>query len=109
MMSSEKIWLLVRSSPDDLRGLGLRVAVHNDYMLDGVLHTFWLMTQEVPQDSGRPLLRAFKGEGVSDHEALDQIRARFAECTDQRHHAPRCPENHYHGTRAPTGPCSCGA
>jgi len=66
-MSSERN----RSLPDDLRALGLTVAVHNDYHLNDVLHTFWLMT--LPNEDGTAL--AFKGEGVNDADALDQIRA----------------------------------
>lgn len=66
-MSSERN----RSLPDDLRALGLMVAVHNDYRLNDVPHTFWLMT--LPNEDGTAL--AFKGEGVNDAEALDQIRA----------------------------------
>jgi hypothetical protein len=57
------------SSPDDLRAQGLRVGVHNDYMLGGKPHTFWLLTRNG---------MAFKGEGSSDAEALDQIRAILA-------------------------------
>lgn len=66
-MSSERN----RSMPDDLRALGLTVAVHNDYRLNDVPHTFWLMT--LPNEDGTAL--AFKGEGVNDADALDQIRA----------------------------------
>ncbi len=55
-----------RSSPNDLRALGWVVAVHNDYRLDGVDHTFWLLTKNG---------RAVKGEGKSDAEALDEIRS----------------------------------
>lgn len=54
-------------SPNDLRAVGWSVAVHNDYRLNGVAHTFWLMTRgEI----------ALKGEGRTDAEALNQIRAR---------------------------------
>jgi hypothetical protein len=28
---------------------------------------------------------------------------------DGAHHAPRCPANHYHQQRLPTGACNCGA
>lgn len=28
---------------------------------------------------------------------------------DERHHAPKCPANHFHHTRMPDGPCTCGA
>ena len=54
----------------DLRRGGFMVAVHNDYRLDGVQHTFWLMTKgEI----------ALKGEGKTDLEALQQIDARARE------------------------------
>lgn len=99
----------IRSCADDLRAKGLTVAVHNDYRQDGESRTFWLMTYEDDTDGRDKHRRAFKGEGKDDAEALDQIRGRFAEYTDKLHHAPMCPANHYHGTRAPTGPCSCGA
>ncbi len=96
--------LAIRGSADDLRKLGMTVAVHNDYRLGGIAYTFWLMTVEVDGT-----LRAFKGEGTTDAEALDVIRAKYAEATDTLHHAPLCPANHYHGQKAPTGKCSCGA
>lgn len=57
------------SSPDDLRAAGWTVAVHNDYRLNGEPHTFWLMTRG---DECR------KGEGKTDAEALNQIRAVLA-------------------------------
>ena len=62
--------LLTIAVPDDLRALGWTVAVHNDYRLDGVAHTFWLFTK-----GGQ----AVKGEGRTDAEALNQIRAAIAE------------------------------
>ena len=55
-----------RFAPDDLRAAGWSVAVHNDYRLNGVAHTFWLMTKGD---------RCVKGEGRTDAEALAQIRA----------------------------------
>ena len=80
------------------------------YQLAGERRTFWLMTWPTGEGHpSNPAVRAFKGEGKTDEEALDQIRASFAEATDTLHHAPLCPANHYHGKRAPTGPCSCGA
>lgn len=106
--SGDRVWNAVRGSPDDLRELGLQVAVHNDSRLNGERYTFWLMTYTPPGDYRRATY-AFRGEGKTDREALDQIRARFAELTDNRHHAPLCAANHFHGRRAPTGPCSCGA
>ncbi len=45
------------------RASGWAVAVHNDYRLNGVDHTFWLFTQ------GNA---AVKGEGTSDEEALTE-------------------------------------
>lgn len=56
-------------SPDDIRAQGWSVAVHNDYRLDGVPHTFWLFTKEG---------RAIKGEGLNDASALDAIRSAIA-------------------------------
>lgn len=53
------------SRPDDIRSLGWTVAVHNDYRLSGISHTFWLFTKDG---------EALKGEGRTDAEALDQIR-----------------------------------
>jgi len=47
-----------------LRAQGWRVAVHNDYMLDGVLHTFWGMTR------GHVFVR---GEGKTDAAALEEV------------------------------------
>lgn len=47
-----------------LRGRGWRVAVHNDYSLNGEFHTFWLFTHA----NGRWI----KGEGRSDAEALSR-------------------------------------
>lgn len=101
---AEIAWKARRSCADDLRKAGLTVAVHNDYRQEGVAHTFWLMTAPL---GGQVV--AFKGEGATDEDALDQIRAAWAAVTDKLHHAPRCPANHYHGGRAPTGRCSCGA
>ena len=57
---------------DDIRARGLNVAVHNDYQQDGEHYTFWLFTDPA---SGK----WFKGEGKSDAEALDQIRAQLAD------------------------------
>ena len=96
---------VIRACPDDLRNKGLVVACHNDYKQDGKDMTFWLMNWIQP---GK-LTISLKGEGESDAEALDQIRAQFAKLTDNHKHAPGCPANHFHGSRAPTGKCSCGA
>lgn len=47
---------------ETLRGEGWMVAVHNDYRLGGVLHTFYLFTH--------PSGVWAKGEGESDYTAL---------------------------------------
>lgn len=109
----KRCWDAERSHPDDLRAAGLTVAVHNDYTLNGERMTFWLMTYPLPPEkvefrSGVKTI-AFKGEGKTDQEALDRIRAQWAEYSDKSHHAPMCPANHYHGQRAPTYRCTCGA
>lgn len=49
----------------ELRSNSWRVAVHNDYHLNGARMSFWLMTHP----SGLYL----KGEGWTDLEALQQI------------------------------------
>lgn len=54
--------------PDDLRERGWSVAVHNDYRMMGESYTFWLFTKDG---------RAVKGEGRTDGEALDRIRAQL--------------------------------
>jgi hypothetical protein len=106
---SEKLWIANRSNPDDLRQQGLSVDVHNDYKLNGERFTFWQMSFVERLDGRHKVRRALIGEGKTDAEALDKIRAQYAEIIDNLHHAPMCPANHYHGTRAPTGACSCGA
>lgn len=63
---------LKRSNPDDLRKQGWRVAIHNDYYrhdLDQVW-TFWLFTKFSVNA---------KGEGATDEDALDEVRARVKE------------------------------
>ena len=61
--------LVNHSSPNDLRLKGFKVAVHNDYVLNGEDFTFWLMTKKYNN-----VTLAFKGEGKTDEEALNQIR-----------------------------------
>lgn len=56
------------SSPDDLREEGWTVAAHNDYRLNGVPHTFWLMAKGD---------RCVKGEDKTDAEALNEIREKL--------------------------------
>lgn len=56
------------SSPDDIRAQGWSVAVHNDYRQNGMPHTFWLFTKDG---------RAVKGEGRTDAEALNFVRAQL--------------------------------
>lgn len=55
------------SVPDDLRARGWATTIHNDFKLDGVFGTYWVMTRD-----GRTVV----GEGATDAIALDQIRAR---------------------------------
>jgi len=100
----ERASMAIRGSADDLREKGFAVAVHNDYRHDGHKWTFWLMTIKVGDR-----VHAYRGEAKTDAEALDFIRAEYARDTDALHHAPACPANHYHGKRAPTGRCTCGA
>lgn len=88
-MSSERN----RSLPDDLRALGMTVTVHNDYRLNDVLHTFWLMT--LPNEDGTAL--AFKGEGV-DADALDQIRAQVKRHFNLEGPSPAPPDIGVNGT-----------
>lgn len=57
-------------SPDDIRALGWMVAVHNDYRTNGERHTFWLFTKDA---------RALKGEGRTDADALNQVRAALSQ------------------------------
>lgn len=59
------------SVPDDLRFMGWSVAVHNDYRVNGVPHTFWLLTKNG---------RAIKGEGETDGEALNIVREQVRDC-----------------------------
>jgi hypothetical protein len=54
----------------DLREKGWRVAVHNDYRLNGQDMTFWLMTH--------PDGRYLKGEGTTDLEALLHIERQLS-------------------------------
>ena len=64
--------------PDDLRNRGWAVAVHNDYFQPirpgspKVQHTYWLLTHAATG-------RFVKGEGLSDQEALDEIRTKLRE------------------------------
>lgn len=108
-----KLYTAARSTPNDLREKGGMVSIHNDYRKEGKTWTFWQMTFPIGPEQRGPVhgksLIALIGEGETDVVALDMIRAQYAELTDHYHHAPACPANHYEGTRAPTGPCSCGA
>ena len=72
---SQKVFNLSqnKSSPDDLRYQGFKVAVHNDYILNGEEYTFWLMTKKYNN-----VILAFRGEGKTDEEALNQIREQVA-------------------------------
>lgn len=53
-----------------LRQSGWSVAVHNDYRLNGLAHTFWLWTH--------PNGRWIKGEGLTDKAALAECVAAHA-------------------------------
>ena len=64
---------LLRANPDDIRAQGWVVAVHNDYRLDGVPHTFWLFTRGD---------KCVKGEGKCDGDALDEVRQQIARMND---------------------------
>jgi hypothetical protein len=55
--------------PDDLRADGWSVGCHNDYRQNGERHTFWLLTKGD---------RCIVGEGHTDAEALNTIRAALA-------------------------------
>lgn len=61
---------ITSTSADDLRTLGLTVAVHNDYRLNGEHHTFWLFIDEATGMS-------YKGEGKTDAEALAQVYKKY--------------------------------
>ncbi len=62
--------------PDDIRAAGWVVAVHNDYRLGGILHTFWLFTKDDAKDRPEPGEgRYAKGEGESDAVALNRVRS----------------------------------
>jgi hypothetical protein len=53
------------ANAEDIRAQGWSVAVHNDYKIDGVSHTFWLFTKNG---------QAIKGEGRTDADALYEVR-----------------------------------
>ena len=61
--------MAIQSILSELREDGWRVAVHNDYMLNGELHTFWLFT------FGN---WCAKGEAKDDYTALRIVRAEIA-------------------------------
>lgn len=66
---------LHRACADDIRAAGWSVAVHNDYTLAGVPMTFWLFTHVATG-------RFVKGEGCTDGQALDQVRAAIETLTN---------------------------
>lgn len=67
------------ASPDDLREQGWAVAIHNDYRQDGISHTFWLLTKGD---------RAIRGEGRTDADALNNIRAVLGDAATPAPHPP---------------------
>lgn len=70
----DNVFLGSPSDPSDLRAAGWTVAVHNDYRQDGQFHTFWIFTKDN---------LCYKGEGLSDAAALDQIRKQVGlPCSD---------------------------
>jgi hemerythrin len=75
--SGSMLVALTAGCPDDLRAQGWAVAAHHDSQLNGVPHTFWLLTRGE---------RCVKGEGRTDAEALDQIRGRLQE--SRENHSP---------------------
>lgn len=58
------------SKPDDLRAQGLQVSTHNDIVHNGVLGTLWIFIRSMDR-------KIFRGEGGSDAEALNQVRAQL--------------------------------
>ena len=58
---------LANGGVESLRASGWSVAVHNDYKIHGVPHTFWLFTHA----DGRWI----KGEGRTDADAIAAARA----------------------------------
>jgi hypothetical protein len=64
-MTTQQIPATVEGILSTLRGSGWQVAIHNDYHLNGVAHTFWLFTHSTGI--------WIKGEGISDLEALSFI------------------------------------
>lgn len=61
---------VTQADREALHKAGWRVAVHNDYRLNGQDHTFWLFTH--------PNGRWIKGEGRNDAEALAQCATAIA-------------------------------
>jgi hypothetical protein len=53
--------------PDDIRAAGWMVGVHNDYIMEGRRHTFWLFTNNATG-------RFVKGESTTDAQALNWVR-----------------------------------
>ena len=67
-----------------LRWAGWRVAVHNDYRLDGKDHTFWLFTKGY---------LAAKGEGLTDAEALQEVEREVERIAEDRRALKGAPRN----------------
>lgn len=68
-IAAQEIEKIQAAMADDIRALGWAVAVHNDYRLNGIPHTFWLFTK------GNLCI---KGEGLTDAEALNIVRQQIA-------------------------------
>lgn len=87
-MSDSEISMM-EALPDDIRAQGWAVVCHNDYRLKGQSYTFWSFSR------GREYI---KGEGRTDAEALNQVRAQMSVssdnvCGDCAHfnNATKCP------------------
>ncbi len=58
------------ASPEDLRAKGWMVVCHNDYRQNTLTHTFWSFSKGTTYVCG---------EGLSDADALEQVRAKVQE------------------------------
>ncbi|MBN9123054.1 MAG: hypothetical protein J0I06_28600, partial [Planctomycetes bacterium] len=110
---AEELFAKVLAGSDSVAVLGVCASVSvfaPDRCLAAVLPLLshprlWRMdvARRANEAPGRPPI------SLPNTEALDRIRAQWALYSDKLHHAPMCPANHYHGQRAPTYRCTCGA
>lgn len=68
-IAAQEIEKMQAAMADDIRAQGWAVAVHNDYRLNGISHTFWLFTK------GNLCI---KGEGLTGAAALNIVRQQIA-------------------------------